>query len=60
MADLRELMTDAGYGDVRTYLQSGNVVLLDAALGEAHRRGLRAPDRGAPGPANRRRRANGG
>ena len=27
MGDLRELITDAGYGDVRTYLQSGNVVL---------------------------------
>jgi uncharacterized protein (DUF1697 family) len=26
MADLRELLTDAGYGDVRTYVQSGNVV----------------------------------
>ncbi len=27
MADLRELLTGAGYGDVRTYVQSGNVVL---------------------------------
>jgi len=27
MADLRELLTEAGYGDVRTHLQSGNVVL---------------------------------
>ncbi len=27
MADLRELLTQAGYGDVRTHLQSGNVVL---------------------------------
>jgi uncharacterized protein (DUF1697 family) len=26
MADLRELLMDAGYGDVRTYVQSGNVV----------------------------------
>ena len=26
MADLRKLLTDAGYGDVRTYVQSGNVV----------------------------------
>jgi len=26
MADLRELMEDAGYDDVRTYVQSGNVV----------------------------------
>ena len=27
MGDLRELLSDAGYGDVRTYVQSGNVVL---------------------------------
>lgn len=27
MADLRELLTAAGYADARTYLQSGNVVL---------------------------------
>lgn len=27
MADLRALLTAAGYGDVRTYLQSGNVLL---------------------------------
>jgi uncharacterized protein (DUF1697 family) len=27
MGELRELLTDAGYDDVRTYLQSGNVVL---------------------------------
>ncbi|MCW3014327.1 MAG: hypothetical protein JWO02_1419 [Solirubrobacterales bacterium] len=27
MADLRELLTEAGYVDVRTHLQSGNVVL---------------------------------
>ena len=27
MADLRELLSGAGYGDVRTYVQSGNVVL---------------------------------
>jgi uncharacterized protein (DUF1697 family) len=26
MAGLRELLADAGYGDVRTYVQSGNVV----------------------------------
>jgi len=26
MADLRTLFTDLGYGDVRTYIQSGNVV----------------------------------
>lgn len=27
MADLRDLLTAAGYGDVQTYLQSGNVLL---------------------------------
>ncbi|HEY3728571.1 MAG TPA: DUF1697 domain-containing protein [Solirubrobacteraceae bacterium] len=27
MADLRELLSDAGYEDVRTYVQSGNIVL---------------------------------
>ena len=34
MADLRALFTDAGYGDVQTYVQSGNVVL-DAPAGGA-------------------------
>jgi uncharacterized protein (DUF1697 family) len=32
MADLRTLLSEAGYGAVRTYVQSGNVVL-DAAAG---------------------------
>ena len=27
MADLRALLTEAGYDDVRTYVQSGNIVL---------------------------------
>lgn len=27
MAELRAMLTDAGYGDVATYLQSGNIVL---------------------------------
>jgi uncharacterized protein (DUF1697 family) len=31
MADLRALFSDAGYEDVRTYLQSGNVVLSSSA-----------------------------
>lgn len=31
MPKLRELLTAAGYGDVRTYLQSGNVVLSSGA-----------------------------
>jgi uncharacterized protein (DUF1697 family) len=31
MAELRELLTGAGYEDVRTYLQSGNVVLSSPA-----------------------------
>ena len=38
MGDLRELITDAGYGDVRTYLQSGNVVL-STRRSAARRRG---------------------
>jgi uncharacterized protein (DUF1697 family) len=33
MADLRALFTDAGYADVQTYLQSGNLVLDSAASG---------------------------
>jgi uncharacterized protein (DUF1697 family) len=31
MADLRTLLTEAGYEDVRTYVQSGNVVLRSPA-----------------------------
>jgi uncharacterized protein (DUF1697 family) len=31
MADLRELLTQLGYADVRTHLQSGNVVLRSAS-----------------------------
>ena len=31
MADLRTLLTDAGYEDVRTYVQSGNIVLRSPA-----------------------------
>lgn len=31
MPELRELLTDAGFEDVRTYVQSGNVVLTSAA-----------------------------
>ena len=31
MPKLREALTDAGFGDVRTYLQSGNVVLSSKA-----------------------------
>ena len=31
MADLRALFGDAGYGDVQTYVQSGNVVLESAS-----------------------------
>lgn len=33
MAALRELLTDLGYDDVKTYLQSGNVVLTGGARG---------------------------
>ncbi|MEV6672916.1 DUF1697 domain-containing protein [Streptomyces sp. NPDC051162] len=35
MADLRALLTEAGYGDVRTHLQSGNAVFTSAATDEA-------------------------
>jgi uncharacterized protein (DUF1697 family) len=35
MADLRELLQDLGFGDVRTLLQSGNVVLTSDAPPEA-------------------------
>ncbi len=35
MGDLRDLLTKLGYGDVRTYLQSGNVVLTSAASPES-------------------------
>jgi uncharacterized protein (DUF1697 family) len=31
MPELRELLADAGFGDVRTYLRSGNVVLTSSA-----------------------------
>ena len=31
MPELREALEDAGYDDVRTYLQSGNVVLTSTA-----------------------------
>jgi uncharacterized protein (DUF1697 family) len=41
MADLRTLLTDAGYGDVRTYVQSGNVVLTSSAKAAAVQRELR-------------------
>jgi uncharacterized protein (DUF1697 family) len=34
MAELRRLLTDAGYGDVRTYVASGNVIL-DGPAGRA-------------------------
>jgi uncharacterized protein (DUF1697 family) len=35
MADLRALLTGLGYGDVRTYVQSGNVVLTGDGAPEA-------------------------
>jgi len=38
MATLRELLADAGFADVRTYLQSGNVVLESRAKPESVRR----------------------
>ena len=33
MADLRALLTDAGFADVATYVQSGNIVLTSALAG---------------------------
>ncbi|MGH2868987.1 MAG: DUF1697 domain-containing protein [Solirubrobacteraceae bacterium] len=42
MADLRALFTDAGYADVATYLQSGNVALSSSAPAiEVEREGAR-------------------
>ena len=35
MAELRSLLTDSGFADVRTYLQSGNIVLSAAGPAEA-------------------------
>lgn len=40
MGRLRELLAAAGYGDVRTYLQSGNVVLTSPAAPERLQREL--------------------
>jgi uncharacterized protein (DUF1697 family) len=34
MADLRDLLVAAGYGDVQTYLQSGNVLLSSDSAAE--------------------------
>jgi uncharacterized protein (DUF1697 family) len=42
MAELRTLLTDAGYKDVRTYVQSGNVVLGSPAKPAEVERDLRA------------------
>jgi uncharacterized protein (DUF1697 family) len=42
MADLRELLTGLGYGDVRTLLQSGNVVLTSRAAARTLERDLSA------------------
>jgi uncharacterized protein (DUF1697 family) len=40
MGTLRELLVELGYGDVRTYLQSGNVVLTSSASPERLQRKL--------------------
>jgi len=40
MGDLRDLLTDLGYNDVRTLLQSGNVVLTSKRSGKALEREL--------------------
>lgn len=42
MADLRALLTEAGYGDVRTYVQSGNIVLSRLAKPAEVQRDLQA------------------
>jgi uncharacterized protein (DUF1697 family) len=42
MGDLRELLTSFGYGDVQTYLQSGNVVLTTDIAPERLERELEA------------------
>jgi len=42
MAELRTLLTDAGYDDVRTYVQSGNIVLANPAKPAEVERDLRA------------------
>ena len=64
MAELRTLLEDAGYGNVRTYIASGNVLLDGPAAREQPRRGARASrrgrlrrdDRGDPAQAARARR----
>jgi uncharacterized protein (DUF1697 family) len=40
MAELRALLTEAGYDEVSTYVQSGNVVLSSPATPDAVERGL--------------------
>ena len=40
MAELRRVLTEAGHGDVKTHLQSGNVVLSSGARGAALERRL--------------------
>jgi uncharacterized protein (DUF1697 family) len=42
MAELRTLLTDAGYEDVRTYVQSGNIVLTSPSKPAEVERDLRA------------------
>jgi uncharacterized protein (DUF1697 family) len=42
MAELRELLSEAGYEDVRTYVQSGNIVLRSPAKPAEAERELRA------------------
>ena len=43
MPELRALLTDAGFEDVQTYVQSGNVVLSSSlSANRARRRGARS------------------
>ena len=44
MADLRALLDEAGYEDVRTYVQSGNVVLTSSASAARLERNARELD----------------
>ena len=58
MPELREALEDAGYDDVRTYLQSGNVVLDEHCEREEGGAEVRAADRGSLRARDRGRRAD--
>ena len=58
MPALREALEEAGFTDVQTYLQSGNVVLESRRQAGDRSAEGRAADRGAVRPRDRRRRAH--